>query len=152
MKWLRLFLILAVSLSAFGAKAQHIALPHGMVFGAKPKTMGMMDADKLRSYMGEKKRISVVLRDTITQINHEKGGWFTMQAGASGTLYAHFKDYNVKLPKAMEGRIVIVEAVAVREFTAADSQHFAGEANGGTSKKPVADAISLEISGLVIDK
>ncbi|RYY33659.1 MAG: DUF4920 domain-containing protein [Sphingobacteriaceae bacterium] len=126
-------------------------LPHGMVFGTKPDTAGAMDAVRLREYMGTKKRISTVIKGKVVKVITEKGGWFEIEAGKR-TLMAHFKDYGVILPKEIAGRIVIIDAVAFRRFTADDSQHFAGDTITYRTDEKLKRRISLEVKGLMVYK
>lgn len=126
-------------------------LPHGMVFGTKPDTARAMDASQLREYMGTKKRISTVLKGKIVKVTTEKGGWFEIKAGKR-TLTAHFKDYNVTLPKEIAGRTVIIDAVAFRRFMADDSQHYAGDTTTYKTDEKLRRQISLEVKGLMVYK
>ncbi|MEO6499250.1 MAG: hypothetical protein ABIN95_09565, partial [Mucilaginibacter sp.] len=74
MKALWLFLLMLTSLMYIRtARAQqHTPLPHGMIFGDKPDASNAMDAAKLKSFMGLKKRITTVLKGTIVKVTKEK--------------------------------------------------------------------------------
>ncbi|MCC8410553.1 DUF4920 domain-containing protein [Mucilaginibacter sp. UR6-1] len=149
--WQILFTILFLSVSS-ATFAQKVALPHGMVFGSKADTANAVDANNLRRYMGEKKRITTIIKGTVERVTEEKGGWFVLQTKGGEPIYAHFRDYNVTLPKQIKGRVVIVSAVAKREFTADDHQHFAGDTVTYSTTSKMSKAITLEVKGLMIYK
>jgi hypothetical protein len=132
------------------------ALPHGMVFGDKPKGIAPIPATKLEAFMGKKIRQTTAIRGKVINVTKEKGGWFLMNAGAGKTIEAHFKNYNVTLPKAIAGRTVIIEGVAQRQLIADDLQHFAGDTVTGSKQHKVKvnpkHRITFEVRGLMVDK
>jgi hypothetical protein len=79
-----------------------------------------------------------------------------MDAGAGKTIEAHFANYNVTLPKAIAGRIVIIEGVAQRQLIADDLQHFAGDTVTGSKQHKIKvnpkQRITFEVRGLIVDK
>lgn len=136
--------------------AQSVPLPHGTVFGKKPDTTVMERSALLSKMMGNKTSISTTLSGTVKKVTKVKGGWFDLLDGNGKVIPAHFKDFNVNLPKAIKGRGIIVEGVAVRQFIADDMQHFAGDTvvprrtnKSAPRKKPV---IIFEVTGLMVDK
>ncbi|MDN3550380.1 DUF4920 domain-containing protein [Mucilaginibacter aquaedulcis] len=146
--------VLFVSTTAFAQK--HTPLPHGMVYGSKPDTTAMMNADKVEDFMGKKTRISTTIKGKVLRVKNEKGGWFEMDAGNGRVIAAHFRDYNVTLPVAMAGHIVIIEGVAAKQFIADDLQHMAGDTVSGKKQHKIkTDArrkVSFEVKGLFVDK
>lgn len=135
---------------------KHTPLPHGMVFGNKPNDIAPVPATKIEALMGKKIRQSTAVVGKIITVTKEKGGWFEIDAGNGKVIAAHFKNYNIKLPEAIEGRTVIVEGVAQRILTADDLQHFAGDTVTGTKQhhekvNPKA-RLTFEVWGLVVDK
>ncbi|RZA00309.1 MAG: DUF4920 domain-containing protein [Sphingobacteriaceae bacterium] len=148
MRWLFLMSLL---LFIYTAQAQQpVPLPHGMVFGDKPDTSNSMAASKLRDFIGVKKRISTVLKGTIVKVTKEKGGWFELDAGDNNTISAHFKNYNVTLPAAIKGRVVIIDGVAKRQFSAAKDQHFAGDTITYKTGGQLHRKIDFEVKGLMV--
>ena len=154
MKRLVTLIFIFFGLTGFGQK--HTPLPHGMVFGDKPKDIAPMPASKIETFMGGKIRQTTALVGKIIKVTKEQGGWFEMDAGGGKVIAAHFKNYNIKLPKAIEGRTVIIEGVAQRLLTADDMQHFAGDTVTG-AKQPKEKVnpkarITFEVRGLVVDR
>ena len=151
MKKLSLITLFVCGLMFFAGFAHGQAkLPHGTTFGTKPDTTAMIDAAKLNSFMGEKKRISIALKGKVAKVTAEKGGWFLLETAEGQTIEAHFKDYRINLPAAVAGRTVIIEGVAKRWFPADDGQHYAGDTiQTRTMKK---EGITLEVSGLMVYK
>lgn len=152
---LSLFLV-ALFLSATSVAQQQTPIPHGMVYGEKPNVTAMMDASKVESFMGKKTRITTTLKGKVLKVVHEKGGWFDLDAGGGKVIAAHFRDYNITLPAAIAGRVVIIEGVAAKQFIADDLQHLAGDTvNGKKQHKVKTDAkrrVSFEVKGLFVDK
>ena len=139
-----------------GASAQkRTPLPHGMVFGGKPSTVGLMPASKLEDFMGKRTRTSASISGIILKVTKAKGGWFVLDAGRGRTIAAHFKNYNIKLPKAIKGRTVIIEGVAQRLLTADDMQHFAGDTVKGKKQHSVKtnpkQRLIFEATGLMVE-
>lgn len=149
--WHLLLSILFVT-AASQSFAQKVALPHGMVFGIRSDTSNAIEADKLQSFMGEKKRITTSVRGTVEKVTEEKGGWFVIRASNGMPIYAHFRDFNVTLPKQIKGRVVIISGVAKREFTADDQQHFAGDTISYSTTSKMSKAINFEVKGLMVYK
>ncbi|WP_454804195.1 DUF4920 domain-containing protein [Mucilaginibacter phyllosphaerae] len=154
MKKLLLLIFIFCGINSFAQR--HIPLPHGMVFGEKPKSIAPVPATKIEALMGKKIRQTTALRGKILRVTQPKGGWFEMDAGGGKVIAAHFKDYNINLPVALKGRGVIIQGVAQRLLTADDMQHFAGDTVAGTKQhqqkvNPKA-RITFEVSGLVVDK
>lgn len=102
--------------------------------------------------MGEKKRITTSVKGTVEKVTEEKGGWFVIHASNGMPIYAHFRDFNVTLPKQIKGRVVIISGVAKREFTADDQQHFAGDTINYSTTSKMSKAINFEVKGLMVYK
>ncbi|MDB5287433.1 MAG: hypothetical protein JWR05_2382 [Mucilaginibacter sp.] len=157
MRIIKSAVLLICFLCAINSIAQKkAALPHGMVFGDKPKGIAPVSATKIEALMGQKIRQTTAIRGKIINVTKEKGGWFMMDAGAGKTIDAHFANYNVTLPKAIAGRIVIIEGVAQRQLIADDLQHFAGDTVTGSkqhkTKVNPKQRITFEVRGLMVDK
>lgn len=149
--------IIFIGLLPFGAIAQKkVALPHGMVYGTKPGTVGMMPASKLEDFMGKRARTSTVIFGKVLEVTKAKGGWFNMDAGSGRIIQAHFKNYGITLPVQLKGREVIIEGIASKQFIADDQQHFAGDTVVGKKQQKVnADPkkrLIFEVTGLMINK
>ncbi len=150
--------ILALSFLMLTANAQQHkqALPHGMVYGGKPSTVALMRADSVEEAMGKKARTSASVVGTVLEVTKEQGGWFTMDAGQGRVIRAHFKNYKVKLPKALKGREVIMQGVATKQFIADDAQPLAGDTVTGKKQHQVKTdpkkRILFEVAGLMINK
>ncbi|MBB3970221.1 DUF4920 domain-containing protein [Mucilaginibacter phyllosphaerae] len=154
MKKLVLILFIFCGLNGFAQKK--VALPHGMVFGNKPKGIAPVPATRIETLMGKKIRQTTALSGTIIRVTQEKGGWFEMDAGGGKIIAAHFKNYNIKLPVQLKGRGVIIQGVAQRVLTADDLQHFAGDTVTGSKQhkekvNPKA-RLTFEVWGLVVDR
>jgi hypothetical protein len=133
-----------------------VPLPHGMIFGDKPKGIAPVPATKIETLMGGKIRQTTAIKGKVINVTKEKGGWFLMDAGAGKTIEAHFANYNVILPKAIAGRTVIIEGVAQRQLIADDLQHFAGDTVTGSKQHKIKvnpkHRITFEVRGLIVDK
>lgn len=131
-------------------------LPHGTVFGVKPDGIAPTSAILLESSMGKKTRITTAISGRIIRVTKSKGGWFEMEGGQGKIIDAHFRNYNIELPKALRGRIVILQGVAQKKFIADDSQHFAGDTVIGKKQHRVnADPkqrLNFEVTGLMVDE
>lgn len=149
----RLILFILVSV-AFKAYAQQKPLPHGMVFGQKPDTTIIVAATKAQAFMGKKIRINTTIRGRVINVTKQKGGWFKLDAGGGKAISAHFKNYDVQLPTALKGRVVIIEGVAVKPVDATNGQRFGG--NTAVDKDIVLErktvALTFEVSGLMVYK
>ncbi|WP_184550700.1 DUF4920 domain-containing protein [Mucilaginibacter sp. FT3.2] len=154
MKLLPVFATFFFSISVFAQK--HIPLPHGMVYGDKPDTTAMMMAAKVEAFMGKKTRISTTIEGRVTAVTKQKGGWFEVDAGGGKIITAHFKNYNVTIPKDIVGRTVIMEGVAQKLFIADDLQHLAGDTVTGKKQHKVKTdpkrRLAFEVKGLMVDK
>jgi len=150
MKYVILNLLLL--LTGFNALAQKkVALPHGMVYGSKPSTVAMMQASKLEAFMGNRTRTSASISGKVIKVTKPKGGWFTLDAGNGRTIAAHFKNYNVTLPKELKGREVIISGVAFKQFTADDQQQLAGSREHAVKTNPK-KRLMFEVVGLMVNK
>jgi hypothetical protein len=150
------FLLLLLLFSVRAPAQKKTGLVHGQIFGSKPDTTGVMDASKVEAFMDKKVRISVAIRGRVLKVTHEKGGWFTIDAGKGRTISAHFKNYAVNIPRTLAGRTVILDGIAQKQFIADDGQHFAGDTVKGKKQSQVnADPrrrLTFEVSGLLVDK
>jgi len=151
MKHLVFFIHLIYTLNTY---AQHIPLPHGMVFGERPDTTIIVEATKAIEFMGKKIRVSTTIRGTVVNVVKQKGGWFNLDAGEGKIISAHFKIYEVMLPSALKGRVVIIEGIAVKQTDAKNGQQFGGKF--ATPKhqafKKQSPALTFEVSGLMVYK
>ncbi len=136
------------------AHAQHTPLPHGMVYGKKPDTSIVINAVQLVAHMGKKPRIITTIKGTIVKVTKEKGGWFTMDAGKGKRITANFKNANVNLPAALQGRTVIIEGIAAKQFTPGNRQRLSGDTTR-VKAGPVKNGnivLNFEATGLLIYK
>lgn len=131
-------------------------LPHGMVFGAKPDTTAMLPASNIEAFMGKRTRISATIKGKVLKVTRPKGGWFIIDAGMGKKIRAHFKNYKINLPRDLQGRTVIIEGVAAKQFVANDRQHYAGDTVIKKKKQRVKanpkQPLSFEIKGLMVYK
>lgn len=154
MKFLLFFISMFCAVSVLAQK--HIPIPHGMVYGQKPDTLTVMGANKVEAFMGKKTRIITAIEGKVIRVTKAKGGWFEMDAGNGKIIAAHFKDYNVTLPKELAGRTVIIDGVAQKLFIADDLQHLAGDTVTGKKQHQVKTnpkrKVTFEVKGLLVDK
>jgi hypothetical protein len=154
MKLLLFFISMFCGVSVSAQK--HIPIPHGMVYGQKPDTLTVMAASKVEAFMGKKTRITTAIEGKVLRVTKTKGGWFEMDAGDGKIIAAHFKDYNVTLPKELTGRTVIIDGVAQKLFIADDLQHLAGDTVTGKKQHQVKTdpkrKVTFEVKGLLVDK
>jgi hypothetical protein len=154
MKLLLFFISMFCGVSVSAQK--HIPIPHGMVYGQKPDTLTVMAAYKVEAFMGKKTRITTAIEGKVLRVTKTKGGWFEMDAGDGKIIAAHFKDYNVTLPKELTGRTVIIDGVAQKLFIADDLQHLAGDTVTGKKQHQVKTdpkrKVTFEVKGLLVDK
>ena len=147
--------ITAILLSA-NVFAQHTPLPHAMVYGIKPDTTAMLPASKIETFMGKRTRTNATIKGKVLKVTRPKGGWFTIDAGNNKVIKAHFKNYKVNLPPGMQGRTVIIEGVAAKQFLADDMQHYAGDTAIKKKKQRVKanprQPLSFEVKGLMVYK
>jgi hypothetical protein len=153
MKAIAILFTFFISTTSYAQK--HTPLPHGMVFGITPNTLGMMDASKIEAFMGKRARTNATLRGKVIRVTKQKGGWFDLDAGKGKVIAAHFKNYNINIPASLKGRVVIVEGVAAKQFIADDLQHFAGDTVTG-KKQHYTNAdpkrrLTFEVTGLFVD-
>jgi len=150
-----IFVIIAVLVCAGAFAQRHTPLPHGMVFGNKPDTTSMLPAYNVEATMGKRTRISTTIRGKILKVTQSKGGWFTIDAGKSKIIKAHFKNYAVTLPYNLKDRIVIIQGMAQKQFIADDMQHMAGDTVAGKKQHYVnanpKQRLSFEVTGLMVD-
>ena len=148
------FVLFILILIGFKTYAQQTPLPHGMVFGQKPDTTIIVAATKAEAFMGKKIRINTTIRGRVINVTKQKGGWFKLDAGGGKAISAHFKNYDVTLPMALKGRVVIIEGVAVKPVDATNGQRFGG--NTAVDKDIVLQkktvALTFEVSGLMVYK
>ena len=153
MKTSCLLLLMLFSLQIFAQN--HTALPHGMVYGTKPDTTGIMNAGKLEAFMGKKTRISTTIRGKVVRVTRQQGGWFELDAGNGKVISAHFSVYNIFLPTDLRGKTIIVEGIAQKQFIADDQQHFAGDTVSGKKQHNVKTdpkrRLIFEVKGLMVD-
>lgn len=131
-------------------------MPHGMVYGKKPSRVGLIAAEKLEDYMSKRIRISVTVQGKVIAVTKSKGGWFIMDAGQGRTIAAHLVNYKLNIPKALKGRIILMEGVAQKLFIADDMQHFAGDTVIGArqhqTKTNPKQRLGFEVWGIEIVK
>jgi hypothetical protein len=152
---LALFVLLTLGIApAFAQKPT--PLPHGMLFGSTPSSIGRMPASKLETFMGKRTRISTVIYGKVLRVTKQQGGWFEIDAGNGKIIAAHFRDYNIKLPIDLKGREVIIDGVAEKQFIADDLQHLAGDTVQGKKQHDVKtnpkQKITFEVKGLMVNK
>jgi hypothetical protein len=131
-------------------------LPHGMVYGVKPDTTAMLPSNKMELFMGKRTRISTTIKGKVLKVTRPRGGWFTIDAGNGRAIEAHFKNYKINLPRDIQGRTVIVEGVAAKQFVANDMQHYAGDTVIKKKKQRVRanpkQLLAFEVKGLMVYK
>lgn len=145
MKTLTLLFALLLSVAA-GAQQ----MPHGTIYGNKPSNGGAMDASKLQAYMGNKVRVTAVLKGKVLKVTKTKGGWFQLQGANGKVIEAHFKDAGINLPASLAGRQVIANGIVSKQFIADDHQHLAGDSQ--TQKNNSSGNFSFEVTGLEVEK
>jgi hypothetical protein len=143
--------IFALLLISVASAQKRTPLPHGMVFGSKPSTVGLMPASKLEDFMGKRTRTSAAISGVILKVTKTKGGWFTLDAGKGRTIAAHFKNYNVVLPVDIKGREVIISGVVSKQFTADDQQQLAGSREHAVKTNPK-QRLEFEVVGLMVNR
>jgi hypothetical protein len=143
MKPLTLLFVLLFSIVA-GAQQ----LPHGTIYGTKPNSAGAMDASKVGAFMGNKIRVNTTLTGKVVKVTNTKGGWFELAGTDGKVIQAHFKTAGINIPQSLAGRYVIVEGTVDKEFVASDKQPMAGN----TQKDNSSHGLSLEVTGLEVDK
>jgi hypothetical protein len=148
-------LLLALLISSILFAQNHASPVHGMVYGTKPDTTGIMSSSKVEAFMDKKTRISTTIRGKVLKVTKQKGGWFDIDAGNGKVIAAHFKDYKVNIPAGLKGKTVIVEGVAQKQFIADDQQHFAGDTVNGKKQHGVKvdpkHKLTFEVKGLMVD-
>jgi len=150
------FLLLFTLIFSFSVFAQKQTAPgHGMVYGDKPDTTGVMPASKVEEFMDKKTRVSVAVRGKVLKVTKSKGGWFTIDEGSGRIISAHFKNYDIAIPASLAGKTVVLDCVAQKQFIADDQQHFAGDTVTGKKQSQVKTnpkrRLSFEVRGLMVD-
>jgi len=121
----------------------------GKIYGSRPNTGEVIEAQNLDAFMGTKTRISTSIRGVVVKVTKTKGGWFEISAGHGKVIAAHFSKYNVTIPTSLAGHTVVTEGVAARQFMADDSQHLAGQkSQHATNSKE----LTFEVTGLMVEK
>lgn len=153
MKTTVLLLALLFSIPVFAQKNN--APVHGMIYGARPDTTGVMDARKVEAYMDKKTRMSMVIRGKVIRVTKSKNGWFEIDGGNGRVISAHFKNIGVNLPLSLKGKTVIMDCEVQKQFIADDQQHFAGDTVTGKKQHGVKTnskrRLSLEVKGMMVD-
>jgi len=144
------FLLLMNSQNGFAQ--QPVKLPHGMVFGIKPSTVGLMPASQLESFMGKRTRITTAIVGKVLKVTNTKEGWFTIDAGKGKVIDARFKTEGVGLPPNIKGREVIISGVATKQFNAFDAQREAGSKPTPQKQPNQQQPLSFEAVGLMVNK
>jgi hypothetical protein len=116
-----------------------------MVYGLKPNTIGPVSAAQLETRMERQTRIITAVRGRVIRVTKSKGGWFEMDAGHGQIIAAHFKNYGINLPKALAGRIVIMDGVAQKPISINNKR--TGKKTA-TPKEP----LIFEVRGLMVDE
>jgi hypothetical protein len=154
MKTIQIFFVLILStLVSFAQKRQTLA--HGKIFGSKPDTTAIVNAPKLEAFMDKKVRISTTISGKVIKVTKQQGGWFDIDAGNGKIIAAHFKIYNITIPKDLKGRTIVAEGVAAKQFIADDEQHFAGDTVTGKKQHSVKTnpkkRLTFEVKGLMVE-
>lgn len=148
-----LFVLILSAQVSFAQKSQ--PLTHGKIFGSKPDTTAIVSASKLEAFMGKKARITTTIRGFVLKVTKQQGGWFDIDAGNGKVIAAHFKIYNITIPKDLKGRTIIAEGVAAKQFIADDGQHFAGDTVTGKKQHSVKtnpkQRLTFEVKGLMVE-
>ena len=156
MRYVLYTLISLFLITAHALAQKHVALPHGMVYGTKPSTVGLMPASQLETFMGKRTRTSAAITGKVIKVTKPQGGWFTLDAGNGRTIAARFKNYNVTLPTQLKGREVIISGVASKQFIADDQQQLAGDTVTGKKQHKVnanpKHRLIFEVVGLMVNK
>jgi hypothetical protein len=151
-----IILLFPVFISVAVLAQKHTPLPHGMVYGQKPNTIGLMDATKVEAFMGKKTRINTTIAGKIIKVLKEKGGWFELDAGNGRIIAARFNKYDITIPADLAGHRVIIEGIAEKQFIADDLQHLAGDTVAGQkqhkAKTNPKRRITFEVKGLFVDR
>jgi len=146
-----LTLLFALLFSVAAEAQQHTSVLNGTVYGAKPNTVGMMDASKVEAFMGTKPRISTTIKGRVIKVTKTKGGWFELDAGNGKVIAAHFKTYDVTISTGLAGHYVIAEGTMEKQFVADDMQHMAGDKQANAKDNPKQN-YTFEVTGLMVDK
>ena len=148
-----LFILIFPSLISFAQKPQSLA--HGKIFGGKPDTTAIVSAPKLEAFMDKKARVSTTIRGKVLKVTKQQGGWFDIDAGHGKIIAAHFKIYNITIPKDLKGRTIVADGVAAKQFIADDQQHFAGDTVTGKKQHSVKtnpkQRLTFEVKGLMVE-
>lgn len=148
--------LLAVLFSISAIAQKHTPMPHGTVYGKAPDNTAMITSSNLEGYMGKRTRINATISGRIIKVTKSKGGWFEIDAGKGKIIAAHFKDYGVTIPAHLQGRKIIAEGIAQKQFIADDMQHFAGDTVTGkkshTTKTNKNQRLTFEVTGLLVEK
>jgi hypothetical protein len=151
---MKILTVIAAILLTTNVFAQNTPLPHGMLYGVKPDTTAMIPASKIEAFMGKRTRISTTIKGKVLKVTQSKGGWFIVDAGKGKPIRAHFKNYKINLPPDLQGKIVIIEGVAKKQFVANDMQHFAGDTVIKKKKQRVKASpkkpLAFEVKGLMV--
>ena len=149
------FSILITVLLVSAGIIKQTPIPHGAVYGVKPNTTAMIDASKLETYMGNKVSISTTIKGKVLKVTKTKGGWFTIDGGNGKVIAAHFTDYKITIPTSLQGKTIIAEGVAQKQFIADDSQTFAGDTVKGKKQHSVKTnakrVVAFTVKGLMVN-
>ena len=127
----------------------------GEIIGIKPDTTSIIQASKVQASMDEKVRITTSLRGKVTKVIRSQGGWFDIDAGNGKIIAAHFKNYNINVPKALAGHDILANGIIAKQFVADDLQHYAGDTvTGKKAHKVKANpnrSLTFEVTGLKVE-
>ena len=106
--------------------------------------------------MDKKTRISVAIKGKVLKVVKTQGGWFDIDGGNGKIIHAHFTAYKVTIPTALQGKMIIADVVAQKQFTADDGQHFAGDTVSGKKQHSVKanpkTKLTFEVKGLMVEQ
>jgi len=103
------------------------------------------EATQLATLMGEKTKMDVKVKGTISKVCQKKGCWMDVDLGNNQTMKVRFKDYAFFVPKDAAGKEVVIEGEAFHDtVSVADLRHYAEDA--GKSKEEIEKITAPEIS------
>jgi Domain of unknown function (DUF4920) len=137
MKNLFILSVLIVSAIAVMGQPPTGKAKKGMIFGEKTTADGAITVNQLTRLVSEDKPLDVKVEGRVMDVCTKEGCWLKLEMAQGGTMMVKMKDHAFLVPVSLNGKEVVVDAVAKLNVTSvAELQHYAEDA--GKSKEAIA--------------
>ena len=136
MKKLLTLSVLILSAIAVMAQPPKGEAKKGMTFGAKTTADGAITVNQLTPLVSEDKPLDVKVEGRVMEVCTKEGCWLKLETAQGGTMMVKMKDHAFLVPVSLNGKNIVVDAIAKLNVTSvAELQHYAEDA--GKSKEAI---------------